>query len=258
MLETIKQNVRQYGFHAYEIAAGPCPRFSYTIGLRGAIGAELILAGGATFEANSPMRIIDVIARRILEESRSARTAEDITAGIFPVDGLGRFTLRKADDSWVRLMLLGALDYYDCHTVSAYQIVPAEEYKTLDVPNLSIPRSRKKDPAWRWLDESWCYPVEKDSLAMTNLLALRRTTISEAVRWEDGWHLYASQDTPVAESDLRLMPLGALLGADPSLEAVVHLKVGEALWRASEHDAWQPWDLRDGEEEDPSEDPSEP
>ena len=77
---------------------------------------------------------------------------------------------------------------------------------------------------------------------MTNLLALRGRRIGEAVRWQDGWHLYASQEAPVEDEDLRLLPIGALLGADPSLEPVVNLEVGQALWRGGDEGDWESWD----------------
>ena len=241
MLETIRTNIERHGFHVYRISGGPCPRFSYSIGLVKPVGAEVVLAGGAFFEGSGPATIIDSICQRLLRDAKSRRATEDLAAAIFPVTGFGTFTLKPVHESWVRPMLLGALDYYSLPVVPAFQIVPEAKHQTLDTPDLSKPRSMQADPAWRWLDEPWIYDVPKDSLAMTNLLALRGKRIGEAVRWEDGWHLYASQDTPVADEDLRLLPLGALLGADPSLAPVVDLEVGHALWRGDDGE-WQPWD----------------
>jgi len=113
---------------------------------------------------------------------------------------------------------------------------------TIDVPDMSIPRAQNGDRGWAWLEEPWPYAFPKGSLAMTNLLALRGQRISEAVRWEDCWHLYARQEGPTEDEDLRLLPIGFLLGADPSLEAVVNLKVGQALWRDNGDGEWEPWD----------------
>jgi Domain of unknown function (DUF4262) len=242
MLEIIKRNVEGYGFHVYHISGGPCPRFSYSIGLRDLVGAEVVFAGGAFFEGPEPGKIMDCICRRLLGDAKSGRKREDVVSGIFPVNGLGTFALRRAHDSWVRVMLLGALDYYDSPSVPAFQIVPEAKHQTLDVPDLSKPRSLRADPGWAWLDEPWPYEIPKGSLAMTNLLALHGARIGEAVRWEDGWHLYASQESPVEDKDLRLLPIGLLLGADPSLEPVVKLEVGQALWRGGEDGVWEPWD----------------
>lgn len=242
MLETIRRNIDKHGFHLYQILGGPCPRYLYSIGLRDLVGAEVVLAGGAYFEGAAPGEIMDSICRRLLDDARSGRERVDLASGIFPVNGLGTFTLRRAHASWVRVMLLGALHYYDSGDVAAFQVVPEWKHRTLDVPDLSRPRPQKADPGWAWLDEPWPYEIPDDSLAMTNLLALRGARIGEAARWSDGWQLYASQEGPVDDEDLRLLPIGFFLGADPSLRPVVDLEVGQALWRGGDDGHWEPWD----------------
>lgn len=240
MIDAIKRNIKKHRFHVYVVDGGPTPRFSYTIGLLDSVGAEVVFAGGAFFEATQCSAIVDSISKRLLDSGDSGRSLADLVSGIFPVDGIDTFTLRRVHKSWGAKMLLGALDYYGADDVSAYQIVPSIKHITLDVPDLSRPRSKNAQRAWAWLDEEWPYRVPKNTCAMTNLLALRGARIGEAVRFKDGWHLYASQDHPVEDEDLRILPLGALLGADPSLEPVVGLELGEALWRG-EGD-WETWE----------------
>ena len=40
---------------------------------------------------------------------------------------------------------------------------------------------------------------------------------------------------------MRVVPLATLLGADPTLQPVTTLEVGQALWRESDEDEWQIW-----------------
>ena len=51
-LELIRTNIATYGHHLYLVQGGPDPRYIYSIGLRDAIGAELIFAGAAFYSAN--------------------------------------------------------------------------------------------------------------------------------------------------------------------------------------------------------------
>jgi hypothetical protein len=89
--------------------------------------------------------------------------------------------------------------------------------------------------------EPWSYPVPSKSVAGTNLAALRGERITEAMRWEeDEWELYAGAGPDVAKEAMRVVPLGTLLAADMSLEAVVSLRIGEGLWRDADS-AWHSW-----------------
>lgn len=61
---------------------------------------------------------------------------------------------------------------------------------------------------------------------------------------EDEWELFAGAGPDVKPEDVRVVPLGMLLGADESLGDVMNLEVGEALWRDSSGGPWQRWVAR--------------
>jgi hypothetical protein len=139
--------------------------------------------------------------------------------------------------------MLGAFDFYQRRDIPGFQIAPDNERWTLDIPDLTRPWNAKSEPVWRWLHEPWEYPVSPESVASTNLDALRGERITKAARWEDDqWELFAGAGPDVPPSDLRVIPLGTLLGIDPSLEVVTSLKVGTALWRDTVDLIWHPWE----------------
>jgi hypothetical protein len=162
---------------------------------------------------------------------------------VFTVDSFGSFALRPLHDSWSSSLLLGALDYYKTSTLDAYQIVPDESHWTIDIPNLKEPWNVTTEPIWQWLHEKWDYAVSPKSTATTNLDALRGERITEAVRWEeDEWEIFAGPEPDVAFEDSRVVPLGTLIAADPSLCPVVELEIGKGLWREdTEGSKWHPW-----------------
>jgi hypothetical protein len=234
MLKRIEANIRRHGFHLYIVGEETTPRFAYTIGLRDSLGSELILAGAIYYDADEVKRIVAEI-RGQLERDRNRRR-------VLQVDELGAFTLRAAHSSWIRSLLLGALDYYRVDDVEAYQIVPDEAHWTLDTPNLGRAWSAKAEPVWQWLHVDWPYAVPPESTAMTNLDALRGARITEVARWgNDDWEMFAGPAPDVSYEEARVVPLGTLVAADPSLRPVVDLKVGEALWRDPDGGEWHPW-----------------
>lgn len=239
-LDRIKRNIEKSGFHAYVIRGGPGPRFAYTIGLRETLGAELVLAGALYYETTEDvMAILHSIRNLSTKASRGSLDAK--FRSMFDLGTLGSFTLRKARGSWTRSLLLGALDYYGVDDIDAYQIVPEERYRTIDVPNMATNWSATGEPLWKWLHEPWTYPVSKNVTAMTNLDALRGSPITEACRWEaDYWELFAGPGPDVSKEDARLVPLGCLLAADPSLAPVVDLEIGKGVRREPGGD-WIPW-----------------
>lgn len=237
-LEQIRRNIEEAGCHIYVVTGGPTPRFAYTIGLRESLGAELLFAGGLLYERD------DVLV--IINELRAQRaTAPTDLASEIVVPEVGSFTLRETHRSWTRALLLGALDYYEVADVDAYQIVPDAEHHTLDVPDTTTEWSATREPAWQWLHEPWQHPVSPTSTALTNLAALRGAPITEACRWEDDyWELFAGPSPDVDKRDLRLVPLGCLLGIDSSLEHVVGLGVDEGVIRETGTHPWSPWTPR--------------
>ncbi|ASG22642.1 DUF4262 domain-containing protein [Nitrospirillum viridazoti] len=141
-IKKIRNNIQKFGYHAYLVSGGDIPTFSYTIGLRNVVGKEIILAGGAYYSADAVFEIIATLARRYLR-------GEGINDTSFSVDQIGQFDLRPVHQSWVRQLMLGALDYYNNETVPAVQVCPDDGHRTIDVPDMSvgfIPKSADYDP----------------------------------------------------------------------------------------------------------------
>ncbi|MBX3187646.1 MAG: DUF4262 domain-containing protein [Labilithrix sp.] len=233
-LELIRQNVATYGRHIYLVSGDAWPRYAYTIGLTETLGSELILAGGIYYMAESVHRVINVLADR-LENGCSVDS-------VMSVEGLGAFALGPTRDEWVEQLMLGAVDYYRGRPVAAHQVLPAREHSTIDVPVMSEPLASPVNRAWRWLAEEWPYSVPRRSTATTNLAALRGAPITEAARWEEEeWELFAGPGPDVERQDVRVVPLGVLLGHDETLNAVVNLAPGQGLWRDEGERRWHPW-----------------
>jgi len=241
-LDRIRENIARTGHHIYLVAGGAAPRFAYTIGVSESMGAELILAGASFYPDDQVAPIIDDIVAQ-LKRQRAWEAKK------FKVDEHGSFTLRKAHASWAPAFLLGALAYYQVREIPALQLVPDEAHWTIDVPDLSAPRSAAAEPAWRWLHEPWTYPVPKDAGALTNLAALRGERVTRAMRWEeDKWEILAGTESDIRNDESRIVPLGTLLAADESLVPAVHLPIGEGLWRdAAPGSEWHPWREREPE-----------
>lgn len=232
-LERIRSNIANTGHHITMVTGGPTPRFAYSIGLYPKVGFEVVMAGACYFSPNGVKSIID---HAVAEASHR----NGLDEGVIECGTSGMFTLRQVHASWSSKMLLGPLDYYDLTEVKSLQIVPGEDHWTIDVPDMTAKWGN--DPIWRWLEDEWPYPVPKDSHAITHLDALRGQAITEVVRWEDDeWEMFAGPGSDVLESDARTVPLGTLIGADKSLEAVTQLGVGEGLWRDHAGDTWHVW-----------------
>jgi uncharacterized protein DUF4262 len=234
-LDDIRENIARGGQHIYMVIGEKTPRFAYTIGLSESAGVELILAGAIFY-----MR--DEVERVLLEAVAHLKASRD--RKLFEVAGLGSFTFCEVDSSWAKELMLGVFDYYQKKDISALQIVPDQDHWTIDVPNMSVPRSGSQEPVWKWLSEPWTYPVRKDSTAVTDLAALRGERITEAYRWEeDEWELFAGAGPDVAKDEMRVVALGTLLAVDPSLEPLVGLTIGTGMWR-DEVSEWHAWKRR--------------
>jgi hypothetical protein len=163
------------------------------------------------------------------------------TESVFAIDPFGTFSLRSCDPSWVTLLMLGATDFYQQSDIPTLQVVPDEEHKTIDLPNMAVPWSPESEPVWRWLTEPWPYSIPSTSEAVTDLDALRGHPVTEACRWEeDYWELFAGAGPDVPKEQRRVVGLGMLLAADPSLTPIVDLKVGDGIWREDDS-AWNAW-----------------
>jgi hypothetical protein len=198
------------------------------------LGAELILAGTYFYRLDDVSKVIKSIIGEL--QSPVAWETNEIGAGSW-----GTFSFRRVHTSWATALMLGAFDYYQGKSIEAYQIVPDEAHWTIDVPNLSQPWSPTQAPGWRWLKEEWKYPAPRDSVALTDLNALRGARITEVMRWEeDQWEIFAGAGPEIPESERRVIPLGVLFEADESLLPAVDLRVGTGFWRDDDSE-WYPW-----------------
>jgi hypothetical protein len=179
----------------------------------------------------------------IQEFAQKTRRGESFDPGSLAIDGIGGGTLQEAHPSWTVHMLLGALEYYKLENIKAMQISPGDDYWTIDIPNMKEPWSPTAQRIWKWLNCSWDHPVPEESQATTNLDALRGQPITELVRWEkDDWEMFAGAGPDVDENDVRIVPLGTMLGHDESLECIVNLEIGSGLWRKDGNSEWHPWE----------------
>lgn len=233
-LETIRRNIKEYGHHIYVVANAPIPRFAYSIGLHESLGFELVMAGSLFYMREEVLDIINGMAT-------------ELKAGVVPgccplaLGPKGSFTLREVDSSWAKMLVLGALDYYDVDAIRTLQILPDLEHRTLDVPDLRKEWNAQVEPAWQWLRQPWLFPVPRKSVAATNIGALRGERITEAARWEeDEWEICAGPATRVPKDEMRVVPLGTLIAADSTLVRATNLSIGEGIWRDDGLD-WQPW-----------------
>ena len=130
---------------------------------------------------------------------------------------------------------------YDSDQISLYQIVPNNKYYTLEVPNMELGYS-EKDPIWKWLTKEWSYPIPSNSVAITNLSALRGSRITEITRWEvNEWEMFAGYGPDIAEEEVRIVPISILLGIDSSVGESINLEVGKGIWREQEDINWEAW-----------------
>jgi hypothetical protein len=237
VIDRIREDIARSGQHVYVVSGGETPRFAYTIGVSESVGSELLLAGAIIYMKDEVVKIINDIATQ-LKEQRDREA--------FEVEGLGSFTLRKAHNTWAAKFVLGAFDYYKTRDIAALQIIPDEAHWTVDVPDMSSPWSASSEPVWRWLEEPWTFPAPKDSMATTNLAALRGERITEVMRWEENeWEMFAGPGPDVTKDEMRVVALGTLVAVDGSLVPVMNLEIEEGLWRDPEPDSdWHPWRKR--------------
>jgi Domain of unknown function (DUF4262) len=232
--EKIHENITRFGYHLYVVSGNQQPRYAYTIGLSPKLGYELVFAGGIIFMYKE----IGAIIAGIIDQL----TAHPITeSNRCTVEPFGSFSFRRCDSSWTALLMLGAIDFYQQPDVPSMQIVPDDEHTTLDVPDMAIPWSAQSFPVWQFMSTTWTLPVPHTSHAVTDLDALRGLPVTEACRWEDDyWELFAGAGPDVPDDKKRVVGLGILLAADPSLKAILDLKIGDGIWREGNCE-WHVW-----------------
>lgn len=66
--------------------------------------------------------------------------------------------------------------------------------------------------------------------------------MTEACRWEDDyWELFAGVGPDVPREETRIVELGTMLAADPSLAPIRDLEVGGGIWR-EDGSEWHVWE----------------
>ncbi|MDX6187755.1 DUF4262 domain-containing protein [Flavobacterium sp. Fl-318] len=229
-LEIIKTSINNNDYHLTLVNGGQNPEYSYSIGLTEKFGFELVIAGGfISIKEN------ESIFRYVYQQLQSESTAD--SKFIFSEN---TFYLNKVDSSWCEKLMLGVYDYYNVDKITAYQIIP--ENRTLDTPLMSQPIIAN-DPIWKWLDMDWNMNVPKNSYVITDIDSLKGKTIVELMRWEDHvWEMFSGPGPDFKEEDIRIVPLGTILGIDDTLQPTVNLAVGKGLWRENKDSEWNDWE----------------
>jgi len=229
-LDIIRKNINKNGYHVTLVNGGQNPNFSYSIGLSERFSFELIIAGG--FKS---IKENEFIFEHIYQKLQSGSTVNSQ----FSLSDNDVFYLGTVDSSWCKKLMLGVYDYYSVDEIMAYQIIPIE--RTLDTPLMSdalIPN----DPIWKWLYMDWNIDAPKNSYIITDLNALKGKTITEVAKWEDHvWEMFSGPGPDVEKEDIRIVPLGTILGIDATLKPILNLIVGQGLWRDNKDSSWQDW-----------------
>jgi hypothetical protein len=235
-LARISSNIAQTGYHVTMVTGGALPRFAYTIGCTTTVGAEFIFAGGEFYTKDQVSEIIAAIISLAIEDS-------DWSNWSIRLNSLGSFSFVKADISWAKLLVLGAFDYYQQADLQVWQIVPDPAHYTLDVPAMAQVFEAGTQPVWQWLTQKWEYPIPVSSMAITNWQVLAGAKATEVMRWEEAeWEVFAGAGPDIPKAEMRIVPLGTLLGIDASLGVAVHLAIEKGLWRDSVSLDWNTWE----------------
>lgn len=231
----IRSNIERFGYHVTVVTGGALPRFAYTVGCTTPLDAEFLFAGG---EFYSQSQVNEIMAATVA----GARTEANWHTLVIETDSLGCFSLVNVHPSWAKLLALGVFDYYKQPALSLWQIVPDAAHHTVEVPVMVAAYDEATQPVWQWLTRKWAYPIPADSMAVTNLPVLTGAKATEVMRWEEEeWEIFAGAGPDLAKADMRIVPLGTLLGIDASLQVVLDLEVGKGVWRDSLALDWQPW-----------------
>lgn len=230
-LQIIRTNVDEIGYHLTLVNGGQHPDFSYSIGLTEKLGFELIIAGGGFISIKENELVFDYIFNKLqsgcLVESK------------FFLSEKNTYYLTKVDLSWCKKLMLGVYDYYNLDEIVAYQITPVD--KTMDTPLMSEAMD-PNDSIWKWLDENLDIDTPKNSYIITDIDSLKGKPIIELTRWgEHVWEMFSQPGPDVRENDIRIVPLGTILGIDATLEVITTLAVGQGLWRDNKYSNWQAW-----------------
>ena len=229
-LNLIRSDIEKYGYHITIVNSPIEPRYAYTIGLSTLFNFELILAGGIYYLKEDLFQIFDAIVKELEEGDKTVINSS-----------LGSFSLIDVDNSWSKLTMLGALNYYKIDAIKALQILPDPDHFTLDIPDMSN-HFDISEPVWQWLVRKWSFNVPESSTVITNINSLKGEPVTEMMRWEDDeWQMFAGPGPDVKKSDIRVVSLGTMLGIDNSLLSALSIKIGKGLWREDSNSKWNDW-----------------
>lgn len=233
-LDRIGSNIKTFGYHLTTVAGNsPLPRYVYSIGLTEKIGFELIFAGDGLYNIDE----LKIIIERIVIECETLNL-ENIE---YKVALSEANSLINVDNSWSQLMMLGVYDFYNVTEFKAMQIIPDSEHLTLDIPNMAK-EYNENEPIWKWLTVEWTLSVPSGSIVITNYSTLLGEKITEATRWEeDEWEAFVGESEDMKKEDMRIMPLGVLIGIDSSTMTFANLKIGKGIYREETDLVWQAW-----------------
>jgi hypothetical protein len=231
-MDKIGQDIIDCGYHVTVVQQHSIPRYIYTVGLTEKIGQELVLGGGAILYLNDALSLVGKVVAYFQDHNLT---------DYFPNEH-GFSKLIPVHRSWSSYLLTKANLFYEVPYAPALQLYPDPDYYTIDIPDMSRAWDANAEPAWRWLIEDWRLPIPPGSTAVTNVAALLGSKVTEAARWEeDEWELFAGAGPDVSAEEMRVVPIGTLLGVDSSLMRVIELPVGKAMWREATELEWHDW-----------------
>lgn len=235
-LEKIRNNIEKDNFHITVVQSSEVPRFAYTIGNIEKLEFELVLAGNLNFLYEDVLLIFNSIVPNLTKDFNYKEFSIDLGE-------MGIFKLSEVDSSWSKLMMLGVYDYYNIDDFKAYQIMPDQNHKSLDIPNMSNTWNNE-NIIWKWLDDTvkWNLDVPQNSRVITELKVLFGEKVTEVTRWEDDeWEAFSQNGDDVDKDDVRFIPISTLLGIDNSTQAILKLNVEDGLRRESGDSDWNEW-----------------
>lgn len=232
----IKSHIHNEGYHLTIVSGNSAlPRYAYTIGLKEAFNFEIIFAGAEYYNKDEVKLIIENLFNKLSKNVDWKDLEVDL-------GNLGTFTLSSVHSSWSKLMLLGVWDYYKIDDLMVLQVIPNKKYFTLDIPHMLNIYNPLSEPVWKWLTEKWNYPVQENSIAFTNTDTLFGEKITEVMRWEENeWEMFAGNGEDIPKENLRAIPLGTILGIDPTLIPAIELPLEKGMWRDEEVLEWNSW-----------------
>lgn len=234
-LNLIKSHIEQFGYHITIVSGNsPLPKYFYTIGICERSEFELAFVGGIIYKTDEIKLIINTIFERLKDGIIKADENLEI-------ENLGNFRICPIDHSWSSLMFNGIFDYYK-KDVPVYQIMPDDNHKTLEIPDMSKEFVVSKEPIWQYLVDEWNWPVDQNAIAFTDIDALFGKPILELMRWEPlEWEMFSSDGTKIPTDKKRAVSLGTMIGIDSTLTKALYLELEKGLWREDENSEWNHW-----------------